>query len=56
MAKSFKKFREEYEYDEWGNNDDDVRRKERRMENRRAKMRDKVHEKYSSFDEAVKKD
>jgi hypothetical protein len=51
MAKSFKKFREEWEDDEWGLNDeDDVRSKEHRMKNRRNKRKNKVQEKYSSFD------
>ena len=52
MAKSFKKFREEWEDDEWGRFDEeDIRRKERRMENRRSKRRDKVQEKFASFDD-----
>jgi hypothetical protein len=51
MAKSFKKFREEWEDDEWGTSEDDHRRKERRMENRRNKRRDKIQEKFASFDD-----
>jgi hypothetical protein len=52
MAKSFKKFREEWD-DEWGSDDDDVRRKERKMMNRRDKRRIKTQEKNSMFDENV---
>ena len=55
MAKSFKKFREEWEDDEWGD-DDDHRRKERRMEKRRKKRRTKVQEKYSAFNHVDEQD
>jgi hypothetical protein len=52
MAKSFRKFREEWD-DEWENNDDDVRRKERKMMTRRDKRRVKAQEKSSRFDESA---
>ena len=51
MPKSFKKFREEWEDDEWGN-DDEHRRKDRKMESRRQKRRQRVNDKYSKFDES----
>jgi hypothetical protein len=52
MAKSFKKFREEWD-DDWDNGDDDVRRKERKMMTRRDKRRVKAQEKNSRFDEST---
>lgn len=51
MTKSFKKFREEWDTDEWGSDDDDNRRKDRKLESRRQQRREKVHEKYSKFDD-----
>jgi hypothetical protein len=50
MAKSFKKFREEWD-DEWGSSDEDTRRKEKKMMNRRDKRRIKAQEKNSRFEE-----
>jgi len=50
MAKSFKKFREEWEDDEWGN-DDYNRKKDRNLENRRQKRRSKIAEKFSAFED-----
>lgn len=51
MAKSFKKFREEWEDDEWGDNEDrQSRSKEKRMKNRRDKRKMKHEEKFSRFD------
>lgn len=50
MAKTFKKFREEY--DEWGSDlDNDVSAKEERMKNRRDRKRNKRQEKLANFDE-----
>lgn len=46
MAKSFRKFREDYD-DEWGTDDDDFRRKDNKMKHRRDKKRQKMSEKYS---------
>lgn len=52
MAKSFKKFREDREYDdEWGHNEERYSRsKEKKMKNRRDKRKMKREEKYSRFD------
>lgn len=50
MAKSFKKFRESWEDDEWGENEErQIRSKEKRMKNRRDKRKMKHEEKYSSL-------
>jgi hypothetical protein len=50
MAKTFKKFREEY--DEWGlDEDNSVSAKEERMKNRRDRKRNKRQEKLANFDE-----
>ena len=49
MAKSFKKFREEYD-DEWGS-DDDHRRSEKKKMKIRDQRRKKAQERYSRFDE-----
>lgn len=51
MTKSFKKFREEWDADEWGSDDYDNRRKDKKLESRRQQRREKVHEKYSKFDD-----
>ena len=52
MAKTFKKFREDYaEWDEVG--DDDVSLKEQRLKNRRERKRNKREENYKTFDEKV---
>jgi hypothetical protein len=56
MAKSFKKFRDEWGDDEWGDSDIDTRRKDRRMESRRQKRRNKVQEKYSALDNISEED
>lgn len=43
MAKSFKKFREEWEEDEWGEDDDrSYSRKEKRMEKRKENRKQKL--------------
>lgn len=47
MAKSFKKFREEWDYD-W---EDDVGDKDRKLQSRRDQRRKKSAEKLSRFDE-----
>jgi len=47
MAKSFKKFREDWD-DEWG--DEDRRDKDRKLQSRRDQRRKKVEEKYSRFE------
>ena len=50
MAKTFKKFREEY--DEWGlDEDNSVSAKEERMKNRRDRKRNKRQEKLAKYDE-----
>ena len=52
MAKTFKKFREDY--DEWNEvGDDDVSLKEQRLKNRRERKRNKREENYKTFDEKV---
>lgn len=51
--KTFKKFRDEWEDDEWGENEDrHVRNKEKRLENRRSRKRQKFTEKFSSIDDS----
>ena len=49
MAKSFKKFREEYD-DEWGN-DEDYRRNEKKKMSIRDQRRKKANERNSRFEE-----
>lgn len=51
MAKSFKKFRDEWDDDEWGDNDDDGRNKDHKLKSRREKRRNKISERLSTFDE-----
>ena len=52
MAKTFKKFREDYdEWDEVG--DDEVSLKEQRLKNRRDRKRSKREENYKTLDEKV---
>ncbi len=53
MAKTFKKFREDYD-EEWGMDDDDVQDKEHRMKRRRDRKRMKREEKNANL--TVKKD
>lgn len=50
MAKSFKKFREEWD-DEWGNDDDESRGKDRKLRERRDNRRKKTYEKFSRFED-----
>jgi len=49
MAKSFKKFRDEWDDDEWGSNDE-FRSKDRSLENRRSKRRKKVKDRFSDLE------
>ncbi len=49
MAKSFKKFRDELD-DEWGEDDNDVRRKDWKLQDRRDQRRKKTYEKFSRFE------
>jgi hypothetical protein len=51
MAKSFKKFRDEWD-NEWEGDDEIVRNKEQRMQNRRNQRKTKAQEKYAAFDES----
>jgi hypothetical protein len=51
MAKSFKKFRDEYEEDEWGTSDSEVRSKEKLLQNRRDKKKKKVAEKFAAIED-----
>lgn len=51
MAKTFKNFRNDWDDDEWGGNDDYTRKsKEMRLQTRRAKRREKEAERYSDLD------
>lgn len=53
MAKSFKNFRESgWDDDEWGS-DDENRRKERKMENRRQARRSKHSKRAEAFAEDI---
>jgi hypothetical protein len=53
MTKSFKKFREEWEEDEWGENDDrGYRRKERQMENRKERRKEKLKSRWDDVEDA----
>lgn len=52
MAKSFKKFREDYEDDEWG--DDETRQRNKKKMSIREQRRNKAKEKLSVFDENQK--
>jgi hypothetical protein len=47
MAKSFKKFREDWD-DEWGNDDHE---KDRKLRERRDNRRKKTNEKFSRFED-----
>jgi hypothetical protein len=49
MAKTFKKFREDYMDDEWGDEDESVTNKERRMQNRRDRKKTKRNERNETF-------
>lgn len=49
MRKSFKKFQDDEWDDEWGNDDDDFRRKDKKMKNRRDKKRQKINDKLTRF-------
>ncbi|MBT4995860.1 MAG: hypothetical protein HOM88_05250 [Hellea sp.] len=51
MAKTFKKFREDYMDDEWGDEDESVTNKERRMKNRRDRKKTKHNERNETFAE-----
>jgi hypothetical protein len=51
MAKSFKKFREDYYDDEWSNDESEIDSKEKRLQNRRDKRKKKVAEQHAIFDE-----
>jgi hypothetical protein len=51
MAKTFKKFREDYMDYEWGDEDESVTNKERRMKNRRDRKKTKHNERNETFSE-----
>ena len=56
MTKSFKKFREEWEDDEWGDGDDrNYRRKERQMEKRKERRKEKLKGRWDEMDEPVER-
>jgi hypothetical protein len=50
MAKSFKKFRDELD-DEWGDDDNETRRKDWKLQDRRDQRRKKTFEKLSRFED-----
>lgn len=49
MAKSFRRFREE-QYDDWVDDDDELRSKQDRLKERKMKQREKNNQKMSSYD------
>lgn len=52
MTKGFKKFREEYEDDEWGDSDARNRkRKEKRLDDRKIKRKEKLKSRWEDTDE-----
>jgi hypothetical protein len=52
MAKSFRNFREEsYDSSDWADHDDDIQRKNRKMQSRRDIRRQKTNEKFAAIDE-----
>lgn len=53
MAKTFKKFREDYwDDDEWGDNEDrQVKNKNKRLQSRRDRRKQKVNEKFASIED-----
>lgn len=51
MAKSFKKFRQGWDDDEWGDDEDYGRKKDRKLEKRRKNRRKKMAEKFSALEE-----
>lgn len=50
MAKSFKKFREEWEDDEWGVDESYDRRKQKQMEKRKARRKEKYDERWDEME------
>lgn len=50
MTKSFKKFREEWEDDEWGNNESYDRLKQKQMEKRKARRKEKYDERWDEME------
>ena len=54
MTKSFKKFREEWEDDEWGDGDDrSYRRKQKQMEKRKARRKEKYEGRWEEHDDRL---
>ena len=50
MTKSFKKFREEWEDDEWGVDESYDRRKQKQMEKRKARRKEKYNERWDDME------
>lgn len=50
MTKSFKKFREEWEDDEWGADESYDRRKQKQMEKRKARRKEKYNERWDDME------
>ena len=50
MTKSFKKFREEWEDDEWGDDESYNHRKKKQTEKRKARRREKYNERWDDME------
>jgi hypothetical protein len=55
MTKSFKKFREEWDDDEWGNDEDRDHRKKKQMEKRKARRKEKYEGRWDDLDDKGEK-
>ena len=55
MAKSFKKFREEWEDDEWGDSESRGGRKKEKMEKRKARRKEKYDSRWDDHEDRAKK-
>jgi hypothetical protein len=52
MAKSFKKFREEWEDDEWGDNEDrSYKKKKKQLEKRKANRKQKLESRWNDVED-----
>lgn len=55
MAKSFKKFREEWEDDEWGDNEDrSYKKKKKQLEKRKANRKQKLDSRWNDVEDMNK--
>lgn len=55
MTKSFKKFREEWEDDEWGEDESYDRRKKKQTEKRKARRREKYDGRWDDMEDRNEK-